>query len=93
MQVSASHEIQGSRVVREIGRISAATGWCGTVDASADELRASALRRLIAQAKDYDADAIVDLDYSIDGVQACDLSAVSLKRVAVSGVAVKLARG
>jgi uncharacterized protein YbjQ (UPF0145 family) len=91
VQVSTNHEIQGSRVVREIGRISAATGWQGTVDASADELRAYALQRLIAQAKDYD--AIVDVDYSVDGVQACDLSTVSLKRVAVSGVAVKLARG
>jgi uncharacterized protein YbjQ (UPF0145 family) len=93
VQVSTNHEIQGSRVVREIGRISAATGWQGTVDASAEELRARALQRLIAQAKDYDADAIVDVDYSVDGVQAYDLSTVSLKRVAVSGVAVKLARG
>lgn len=93
MQVSTNHEIQGSRVVREIGRISAATGWQGTINGSAEELRAYALQRLIAQAKDYDADAIVDVDYSVDGVQACDLSPVSLKRVAVSGVAVKLARG
>jgi len=93
VQVSTNHEIQGSRVVREIGRISAATGWQGAINGSAEELRASALQRLIAQAKDYDADAIVDVDYSVDGVQACDLSPVSLKRVAVSGVAVKLARG
>jgi uncharacterized protein YbjQ (UPF0145 family) len=91
--VSSNHEIQGSRVVREIGRISAATGWGGVASASSEELRAQALRRLIAKAQDYEADAIVDVDYSVDGIKSCDLSACDLKRVIVSGVAVRLARG
>lgn len=93
MLVSSSHEIQGSRVVREIGRISAATSWGGTVSATSEELRAQALKRLIDQAKDYEADAIVDVDYTVDGVKSYDLSACDLKRVIVSGVAVRLARG
>lgn len=93
MLVCSELEVQGSRIVQEIGRISATSAWHGVhVNASGDH-REAALARLIQQAKDFEADAIIGVDYAVDGARAIDLSAIPVQRIAASGIAVKLARG
>lgn len=90
MLVSTENQVAGGQIVKEIGRISATSGWCGK--ASDADHRNRALARLIAAAKDYEADAIIGVNYEIDGVIAGELTGLPLERVQVSGIAVKLAR-
>jgi uncharacterized protein YbjQ (UPF0145 family) len=90
MRISHTREVEGGRVLQTIGRIEAASGWHAS-NVTGD-WKNVALQRLIAAAQDFDADAIVDVDYRVDGVQTFDLAAIPLERVSVSGVAVKLAR-
>ena len=90
MLVSSENRVEGVRVVKEIGRISAASSWAGNADLP--NYRNSALERLIAAARDMEADAIIGVNYELDGVVTNDLAALPLERVQVSGIAVKLAR-
>ena len=90
MQVSASLKIKGARVVREIGRISAASRWHGHQCGSSDQYRNQALDALIATAKEYEADAIIGLDYAIDDTHDIDLTDIPRERTAVTGIAVKI---
>lgn len=91
MLVLTEKEIAGATVVREIGRITAVSGWHGANCECATH-KDQALKKLIAKAKDFEADAILGLDYAIDGAQVVDLTAVPVERIAASGIAVKLAR-
>lgn len=90
MLVSSELQIAQGRIIREIGRITAVSGWHGAP--GDDGQRACALRRLIETARDYDADAIIGLDYAVDGARAVDIGEVPVQRIQVSGIAVKLAR-
>ena len=95
MRVSSQLEVEGRRIVSEIGRITAASDWRGGASASeshTESCKESALEKLKRLAEEFEADAIVGLDYTVDDVQACDLTPVSMKRVNATGVAVKLAR-
>ena len=90
MLVSSEMQFSGVRVLREIGRITANSGWQGK--AGDANQRACALQRLIEAAKEFDADAIIGVDYAVDGGKALDLADVPVERVQASGIAVKLAR-
>ena len=74
-------------------QIKAATAWhaSGAKPESGD-WKTIALRNLIQTAEDFEADAIIRVDYEVDGVEASDLAPVSLQRVAATGIAVKLSR-
>jgi uncharacterized protein YbjQ (UPF0145 family) len=48
------------------------------------------LRKLIRNAEDIDADAIIKVDYHNDGVIRIDETGMKLKRVVATGIAVKL---
>jgi uncharacterized protein YbjQ (UPF0145 family) len=92
MRISFTDEIEDGRVVvRAIGRIKAASAWhaSGAKPESGD-WKTIALRNLIRTAEDFEADAIIRVDYEVDGVEASDLAPVSLERVAATGIAVKL---
>ena len=91
MLVCTDTVITGARIVQEIGRITAASGWHG-VNCERAAYRDQALKALIAKAKDFEADAVIDLDYSIDGANDLDLTSIPVERIAVSGIAVKLSR-
>jgi uncharacterized protein YbjQ (UPF0145 family) len=90
VRVTANHKIDDARLVAEIGRISAASEWRGQ---STEQQRMAALEKLKALALEFEADAIVGLDFEIDAVQAGELAPVPLERVNAVGLAVKLARG
>ena len=90
MLVSSELQVANARVLREIGRVTASSGCFGAGGDAGQQERA--LKRLIEAAKEVDADAIIGLDYSVDGVSGSDLTVIPLQRVAVTGIAVKLAR-
>jgi uncharacterized protein YbjQ (UPF0145 family) len=94
MIVSSDDRIEGARSLTMLGRIRAATGWHA---AERDRLRdgewkEAALQQLIRRAEDIDADAIIGLDYEIDGVTDPDDTGHKLQRIAATGLAVRIGR-
>jgi uncharacterized protein YbjQ (UPF0145 family) len=43
-------------------------------------------------AREFDADAIIGVDYGYDAVKLAELATVELRRVSATGIAVKLAK-
>jgi uncharacterized protein YbjQ (UPF0145 family) len=85
--------IEGSRILYPIGRITAASAWHGEALASrSSDFEEKALDALIRKAEDCEADAIIGLDYQVNSVAADEVPGVALRRVAATGIAVKLAR-
>ena len=91
MQVSRSHRLEGARYHYLIGRIKACAVW-RAVGAAGENDRLAALQALISEAQDYDADAIIGLDFEVDGVNCADIGGAPLQRVAATGIAVKFAQ-
>jgi uncharacterized protein YbjQ (UPF0145 family) len=89
MQISHSNELEGGRDHYSIGRIKAASGWRAADVAGSEADRQTALRALIREAEEYGADAIIGLNFEIDGVQRADIDSTRLQRVAVTGIAVR----
>jgi uncharacterized protein YbjQ (UPF0145 family) len=91
MHISATNAIAGRRVLHKIGKIEAASSWHaangGTLQ---DNWRELVLRDLVRKAEDFDADAIIGVDYESDGVIPVDESGVKLTRIVAKGIAVKL---
>lgn len=94
MRISFTDEIDGGRILYPIGRVRAASAWraagAGQQEAT---LKDAALRALIETAAEFEADAIVGVDFEVDGAASLDLASIDLQRVAATGIAVKLARG
>lgn len=93
MRISFNSQIDNGRIVQSLGRVRAATTWHapGAVCARGD-WKDEALRALMDAAEDFEADALIDVGYEIDGVVVSDLSAIALQRVTATGTAVRLAR-
>ena len=92
MRISFTDEVEGGRVLYSIGRVQAASPWRGAnAGIGSDALKNAALQALIETAEEVDADAIIGVDYSVDGVQHTDLTPLELHRVSATGIAVKLA--
>ncbi len=91
MHISATNAITGRRVLHTIGKIEAASSWHA---ANAGQLqgnwRERVLRDLVRMAEDFDADAIIEVDYESDGLVPVDESGVELTRILATGYAVKL---
>lgn len=91
MQVIRTNAVQGVRVHHSIGRIKASSGWRAANASSAEADRQAAVDALIREAQDYDADAIIGLDFEVEGVKSADVDGIPLQRIAVTGIAVKFA--
>jgi len=91
MLISSTGAIEGGRVLYAIGRIEAASTWHPAYGSPLQEnWRELVLRKLIRNAEDIDADAIIQVDYQNDGIIRIDETGVKLKRVVATGIAVKL---
>src|SRR5277367_1532088 len=88
MQVSYANKLEGRRY-HSIGRIKASSHWSGANDPVPEADRLAAVRALIREAEDYEADAIVGLDFEVDSVDGVEIGGVRLRRVAATGLAVK----
>ncbi|HUZ67097.1 MAG TPA: heavy metal-binding domain-containing protein [Beijerinckiaceae bacterium] len=91
MRISKTNEIEGRRILCSIGRIEAASAWhaCGVRTSDVD-WKALALQKLMQAAEEFEADAIVEVDYAVDDIETPDLG-LPLQRVCAKGVAVRLA--
>jgi uncharacterized protein YbjQ (UPF0145 family) len=88
MQISHTLQLESGRGHTSIGRIKAASCWrapCARSEAD----RGAALSALIRTAEDYDADAIIGVDFEVDGMNCSDIDGVCLERIAATGIAVK----
>ncbi len=92
MRISFTDELDGTRILYSIGRVRAASGWRAVTGLSDTTAKDAALDALMKQAAEFDADAIVGVDFEVDGGNSLDLCNVALQRVAATGIAVKLAR-
>lgn len=91
MYISVTKDVVGRRVAHTIGRIKAASAWHAEARApSRDDWRDQILRDLVRKAEDFDADAIIDLEYEPDGVVPVEETGVRLTRWLATGTAVKL---
>ncbi len=93
MRISFSDKIDGVKTI-PLGKITAASNWHGAYAASDDDFyKAKALHKLMRAAEEYEADAIVGVDYEVDQVDGGDTpGSAPMKRVCASGVAVKIRR-
>ncbi|HVB90393.1 MAG TPA: heavy metal-binding domain-containing protein [Beijerinckiaceae bacterium] len=92
MKISQTSQIDGCRILAAIGRIQAASAWHASCsDASHVDWRALALQNLVRAAEEFEADAIIEVDYALDDIESAEL-ALPLQRVCAKGVAVRLAQ-
>jgi len=92
MQVSHTNELEDGRSHYSIGRIKASSGWRAANAPGAEADRLAAVRALIREAQEYDADAIIGLHFEIDGFKRADIDGTPLQRIAATGIAVKFAQ-
>ncbi len=92
MRISYTDAIEGGRILYPIGRVRAASSWRGAGSLPGEQSQKdAALRALMETAAEFDADAIIGVGFEIDGACNADLAGIDLKRVAATGIAVKLA--
>jgi uncharacterized protein YbjQ (UPF0145 family) len=91
MQISHTPELEDGRQTFAIGRIKAVGAWRGANASRSEAERLAALKALVQEAEDCGADAIVGVDFQIDGVVGADIDGVALRRVVATGLAVRIA--
>ena len=92
MKVSFSPDLDDGRALTPIGRVRATTRWRAADQPGTEEERRAAIGTLVREAAEYDADAIVDVRFEVDGVRGFDVEGVALQRVTVTGLAVRFAQ-
>jgi uncharacterized protein YbjQ (UPF0145 family) len=91
MRISTTHQIDGGRISATIAHIEAVSNWhAATGGEWTLSWREHALRDLIRRAEDVDADAIIDVEFEVDGGEYMGETGASLARVRAKGTAVKL---
>lgn len=89
MQVSRTNELEGGRAYDLIGRIKAYSGW-RAVNANGSEMdRLKALWPLVSEAREFYADAVVDLSFELGAIRHPDYECATLRRIAATGIAVR----
>ena len=92
MKISFSANLDDGRATTPIGRVKATTRWRAGAEMGTEEERRAAVGSLVREAAEYDADAIVDVRFEVDDVKGVDIQGVVLRRVTVSGLAVRFAQ-
>ncbi len=91
MQISFSHALENGRAGVAIGHITATTIWRAADQPIAELDREAALRKLVREAEDYGADALVDVGFSYEETPAPDIAGIALRRITASGTAIRFA--
>jgi uncharacterized protein YbjQ (UPF0145 family) len=89
MQVSRSNELEGGRAYHAIGRIKASSGWRAADAHGLETDRLKALRALVSEAREFDADAVIDLSLEVEAIGQPDYWGATLRRIAATGIAVR----
>jgi len=91
MQISHTLELEDGRQHYSIGRIKAVGAWRAASAARTEAEQRAALRALMQEADDFGADAVIGVEYEIDGVAGADIDGIALQRVVARGIAVRFA--
>jgi hypothetical protein len=91
MQVSRTNKLGCGRNHYSIGRIKASSHWRAVDPSTVEADRLAAVQALVREAQEYDADAIIGLDFEVDEVKSADIDGTPLQRVAATGIAIKFA--
>ena len=89
MQLSFSSVLENGRDTTAIGRLSVTTRWRAADEAGGEAERAAALEALMREAAEYGADGVVDVRFETDDVKGADIEGVLLRRIVVTGLAVR----
>jgi uncharacterized protein YbjQ (UPF0145 family) len=92
MLISSTETIEGGKILYSIGTIKAASAWHaqGSVPHQSD-WREGVMADLIRKAEDLFADAIIEVNYQVDGIACLDEGfGVKRQRILATAVAVKL---
>jgi len=92
MLLSRNKALEDGRRYYSIGCIMATSKWRPISVAGVEVDQLAAVQALIREAQEYDADAIVDLDFQVDGVMRDDIDGAPLQRVAAKGIAVRFSQ-
>jgi hypothetical protein len=92
MLLSHNNALEDSRGYYSIGRLMATSRWRPISVAAVEADRLVAVQALIREAQEYEADAIVGLDFEVDGVMRDDIDGAPLQRVAAKGIAVRFSQ-
>jgi uncharacterized protein YbjQ (UPF0145 family) len=91
MQVSSAAALSDGRRTVAIGRIRAAGPWRAAGAKGAEADRRAAVEALTREAEDYGADAVVDVQFDVEGCKGCEIDGLRLERVMATGLAVRFA--
>jgi uncharacterized protein YbjQ (UPF0145 family) len=91
MKISFSAGLDDGRALIPVGRVMATTRWRAAAEPGTEEERRAAIGTLVREAAEYDADAVVDVRFEVDGVKGVDIEGVVRQRVTVTGLAVRFA--
>jgi uncharacterized protein YbjQ (UPF0145 family) len=89
MQLSFSSLLDDDRDTTAIGRLRVATRWRAADDCGDEAERGAAVEALMREAAEYGADAVVDVRFETDDVKGVDIEGVVLRRIVVTGLAVR----
>ncbi len=92
MQVSFAAALDDGRRTVAIGRIRATGPWRAAIGPSVEADRQTAVEALRREAEEYGADAVIDVQFEIDGCKGYDVDGVQLQRVTATGLAVRIAQ-
>jgi uncharacterized protein YbjQ (UPF0145 family) len=92
MQVSFAAALDDGRRTVAIGRIRATAPWRAAIGPSLEADRQTAVETLRREAEEYGADAVIDVQFEIDGCKGYDVDGVQLQRVTATGLAVRIAQ-
>jgi uncharacterized protein YbjQ (UPF0145 family) len=92
MQVSFAAALDNGRRTVAIGRIRAVAPWRAAIGPNLEADRQTAVEGLRREAEEYGADAIIDVQFEIEGCKGYDVDGVQLQRVTATGLAVRVAQ-
>ena len=81
MEVSFAADLDDGRPLTPIGRVRATTRWRAAGGDGADAERQAAIEALTCEAAEYGADAVVDVQFEIDGVKGADIDGVAVRSI------------
>ena len=91
MQVSFTSALEGDGANYRIGALKATAGWRPADTPVSDLDREIALRALVREAEEYDAQALIEVRFSVEDCRDIEIQGVKLRRVTATGTAVRFA--
>jgi Putative heavy-metal-binding len=92
MHVSFAAALDDGRRTIAIGRVRATAPWRAAGGPSVEADRKAAVEALTREAAEFGADAVLDVQFEVDGCKGCDIDGIQLQRMTATGLAVRFAQ-